>query len=621
MARVYKPIPIGEAKTLVINRIAAGDTRAEAMGRVGRSVETYRDWYRLDPQFKASVEKARDRAHLGLIDTSDSVPDFPEFCAEYLRKPLPLHQQRAWDVISGREPRELHDAMSFLPGAYGGDYTILNFPPSHAKSTVWTVGYSVWRIHKNPDVRIVIVSKTEGMAKKFLSSIQFILTSPVYQDMHSAFAPEGGWRPEHGLSGMAWRENMIYVRGRTGAEKDPTVQCLGIGSHIFGNRADLILLDDVEDFSNCGSYQKHGEWISQEVFSRIEDDDDQTGQLLIVGTRVAPMDMYRHLRDGALTVDDQPFYTYFSQPAILEGSTGPAKNWTVLWPERLDSGKIARKKAAFTDARRFELVYQQNDVSDEAPFPAEAVQASINRQRYPGVMYPGLPGHRKAGMAGLYVVAGLDPATVGATACVVMGTDKHSQRRWVLNCFNKRGATPQWTIDLIKKVTVEYGVNEWRIERNAFQRFLTQLPDVKDFLNARGVLLREHQTTGANKWDTDWGVETLIPLFLGCAEEYEGRLVPKPDGQGPIELPKPTHDAPMELIRQLQIWEPELPKATPTDLVMSLWFAECGVKQYLLGTTFTDTHMRSRFVSRGTVKTRSVISMEELMLAGEVAHV
>lgn len=619
MARRKMSIPTAEAKQLVVDRIAAGDSRFDAMRAVDRAVETFRNWKYTDSDFRLKIAAARKRATLGRV-AGPRVPDFPEFCARYLRRPLPEHQLRAWDVINHRAPRTMHPAMVHSPGAYGGDYAILNFPPGHAKSTVWSVQYCVWRINRDPNIRIVIVSKTEGMAKKFLSSIQFILTNPVYQEMHTAFGPEGSWRPAGRGEGGSWREDAIYVNGRTSAEKDPTVQCFGVGSQIYGQRSDLILLDDIVDFSNAGMYEKHGDWIAQDVFSRLEDDGERDGQLLIVGTRVAPMDIYRHLRDGAKDADDQPLYTYFSQPAILEGSTGPSSGWKVLWPERLDAKKLARKKGAFTDPRRFELIYQQNDVSDDAPFPMEAVQASINRRRYEGPMHPGVPGHRTAGMQGLYVVAGLDPATVGATAIVVGGVDRHAQKRWILNCWNRRGASPQWTIETIKRVTEEYRVKEWRIERNAFQRFMTQLPEVKDYLNGRGVLLREHNTTAKNKWDPDWGVETLIPLFLGCCETAEGRLVPKADGQGPIELPRNRTDAVAELVRQLQLWEPEMSKHVPCDLVMALWFCELGMRQYLIGSTFTDTHMRSRFVSRGAVARRTVVTMDDLLAAGEWAH-
>lgn len=611
MGRTVKKQNINEAKKIVLQRLADGAKVGEAMATVDRAYETYRDWRKNDPVFAAAARRARGAD----FDNGNGVevPDFPDFAAQYLKQELPLHQLRAWDVIQGRDPREFEETMQYQRGEEPGRFMIINFPPNHAKSTTWTINYATWRIIKDPNIRILVISKTLDLGKKFVSAIKFQLTSEVFHDLRVTFDPPGGWQDAQAI----WRENMIYVRGRDSGEKDPTLQALGIGSQIYGARADLIIVDDAEDLGNVGMYEKHSDWISREVLSRLEPD---TGQLVVIGTRVASMDLYRYLRDEARTMDGLPFYTYFAQPAILENAQSHYTEWRVLWPGRMHPKAIAAQKGAYPDRRKFELIYQQNDVSDEATFPVEAVQASINRQRYKGPMTAGATGHRPLGMQGAYVVAGLDPATVGATACVVIATDKNSQHRWVLNAWNKRGATPREIIQLFKDWTTEYQVNEWRVERNAFQRFLTQLPELRDWLTTRGVLLREHQTTGKNKFDEEFGVETLAPLFLSCTELVGDRLVPKPDGSGQISLPS-TRDAKAvsELVEQLQVWEPEMSRTTATDCVMALWFAELGVRQYLQGARFEQTHMRSKFTTRAGVRSRRTYDLNELAHFGGMA--
>lgn len=611
MGRTLKKIAMPEAKKHVLQRLADGYKVGDAMATVDRSYETYRDWRRNDPVFAAASRRARGKDN----DSGPAVgvPDFPDFAEQYLNQALPLHQLRAWDVIQGREPREFEPVMQYQKGEEPGRFMIINFPPNHAKSTTWTINYVTWRIVNDPNIRILVISKTLDLGKKFVSAIKFQLTSAVFHDFRETFDPPGGWQDAQSI----WRENMIYVRGRNSGEKDPTLQALGIGSQIYGARADLIVIDDAEDLGNVGMYEKHSDWISREVLSRLEPD---TGQLVVIGTRVASMDLYRYLRDEARTMDDLPFYTYFAQPAILENAQSHYSEWRVLWPGRMHPKAIAAQKGAYPDRRKFELIYQQNDVSDEATFPVEAVHAAIQRQRYKGPMTAGATGHRPLGMQGAYVVAGLDPATVGATAAVVIATDKTSKHRWVMNCWNKRGATPREIIQLFKDWTVEYNVNEWRVERNAFQRFLTQLPELRDWLTNRGVLLREHQTTGKNKFDEEFGVETLAPLFLSCTELVGDRLVPKPDGSGQISLPS-TRDAKAvsELVEQLQVWEPDMARTVTTDLVMALWFAELGVRQYLLGARFEQTHMRSKFTTRAGVRSRKSYDLNELAHFGGMA--
>lgn len=606
-----KALNVVQAKEAVLRRLAQGWRVQDAMTSVERTVETYRDWRRHDPDFAAATKRARGEAE----DPQTApvpLPPFPKFAAEYLSQPLPLHQLRAWDVLQGQEPRELEPSMAYQAGEEPGRFMIMNFPPNHGKSTTWTINYVTWRINLDPNVRILIVSKTLDLARKFVEAVKFQLTSEVFGDLRATFDPAGGWKDDK----QTWRENMIYVRGRTAGHKDPTLQGLGIGSQIYGARADLIIVDDAEDLGNVGMYEKHSDWISREVLSRLEPD---TGQLMVIGTRVASMDLYRYLRDEARTMDGLPFYTYFSQPAILENPQAHYREWRVLWPERMHPKAIAAQKGAYPDRRKFELIYQQTDVSDDATFPVEAVQASVNRQRFAGPMTPGATGHRPLGMQGCYVVAGMDPATVGCTAVVAIATDKVSKHRWVLNCWNQRGASPRQIIDTIKTWTVEYSVNEWRIERNAFQRFLVQLPELREWLTSRGVILREHYTHG-NKWDEEFGVETLSPLFLSCTELVADRLVPLPDGHGQISLPSTRNaKAVAELVEQLQVWEPDMARGAATDLVMALWFAEIGVRQYLNGARFEQGHLRSRFTTRAGRRAQTTVSLDSLINQGMLA--
>jgi len=187
---------------------------------------------------------------------------------------------------------------------------------------------------------------------------------------------------------------------------------------------------------------------------------------------------------------------------------------------------------------------------------------------------------------------------------IVMGVDKRDgvgAHRWVLDVWNKKGAVPRETIQLLKDWTVKYKVNEWRIEKNAVQSFITQLPEIRNFLSGHGSRLTEHQTTG-NKWDPNMGVEgCLVPLILGCAEQIGDRLVPVKDGHGPICFPAPRRNPHVKtLVEQLKRWEPEN-KRQVQDLVMALWFAELGVRQYLRGGIGSQTHFNPGFTPRASL--------------------
>src|SRR5258707_8858976 len=106
-------------------------------------------------------------------------------------------------------------------------------------------------------------------------------------------------------------------------------------------------------------------------------------------------------------------------------------------------GPALRKKRSHMSARNWSMVYMQDQVSDDSIFAMEAVQACIDRSRYPGRLMPVQPGHRVHGMEGLYIAAGLDPAASGFTAMVVIALDRQTRTRWLLEVVNRRPLAPQ----------------------------------------------------------------------------------------------------------------------------------------------------------------------------------
>src|SRR5678815_199752 len=117
--------------------------------------------------------------------------------------------------------------------------------------------------------------------------------------------------------------------------------------------------------------------------------------------------------------------------------------------------------------RNWALVYMQESVIEDAIFPMKAVTGCVDGMRAAGVMTKGAPGHREHGMDGLYIVGGFDPAMTGHSAAVILGVDRYNGKRWILDLWSKGNLKPDDIFDKIKELTVKYGVNEWRIEKNA----------------------------------------------------------------------------------------------------------------------------------------------------------
>ena len=573
-----------EAKRKFLEYIAAGDTNAAAATKVGRTAKGVEYWRREDKDFAQQVDFVRARRQGEL--SKKQVPDFPEFCREYLGIELHWHQLQWFDILEGRQPRDLHPAEVYIPGRV--NRVLINTPPNHSKSTTITVSYIVWRICRNPNEHIVIVSKTMEQAKKFLRAIKLRLSHPTYRKLQQAFGPVEGWEK----TSATWSTTQITLVGEdTDGEKDPTVQALGIGGQIYGARASLIVLDDTVDLRNVKDYENQIAWLTQEVINRPG---QMSGALIIVGTRVGAIDLYSEILSRFPGV-----YTYLAQPAVLEYADD-VKDWKVLWPEREDtSAEALALTRSETPPTSWARAYQQQTISDDAIFPSEKVMACVSKGRTCGLLNERA---RTAGMEGLTVVAGLDPATVGYTAAVVLAVDRATKTRYVLDCFNQKDTSPASMRAMIHKLTERYGISEWRVERNAFQRFLTQDEELRLWLHSRGSILREHYTHAGNKWDADFGVESMETLFADAL-----------NGNNLIDLPNPNlHGAGVigQLIEQLVSWSPKT--SGKTDLVMALWFAEIKAREICRDSAVGKSHKKSSFLTRRGSRGQMVVDLEAL---------
>jgi len=594
-------------KKQIIEFLMEGMSVQKAMDSVGRSVKSYEYYRKTDPDFATQIDKVRSMTQRGELQTGTiPLPPFPEFSHKYLGVDVFPHQKHWIDLLEGTPPSEIHPSITYEPG--DPDLLIVNTPPEHAKSTTITVNYAVYQICQNPNIRILIVSKTQAMAQKFLLSIKNRLTHPRYQDLHLAFGPPGGFEK----NSDSWKQDLIYLssEARNSGEKDPTVQAIGIRGHIYGARADLIIMDDCVDHTNAHEYEKQIDWIQSEVMSRIDYDG---GKLLVVGTRLRPKDLYSELRDPMRYPDETSPWTYFAQPAVLEFKDDPA-DWSTLWAKtnmppvsgkgipdadglytKWD-GHALNKKRSRMSPNLWAMVYQQQQVHEDAAFPGDAVKGVINGARNIGVIPKGKAGNRHDGMDGLIVVAGLDPAMAGYTAAVCLGIDIANQKRYLLDVSNVAGMKPDAIRELIKSWTDKYTISEWRVEKNAFQAMLTQDREVREYLSARGATLKEHHT-GNNKWDTDFGVASLTTLFHG----YE-------DGSNLIEFPS-THmsEGLKALIEQLVTWYPDAPRSQKTDCVMAFWFAELAARDRIANANyFARTHAQQSMFHTRYDKSRQV---------------
>ena len=605
---------LDQAKKAFLELFKDGMTIANAMKAVDRSISTYERWRRDDEEFVSAVERVRNlRNGVAGPKPVREVLSFPEFSEKYLDAKVFPHMQNVVDLIEGNDPSWVHPSMVFEKGER--DLVMVNMPPEHAKTTSITINYVVYRICMDPNIRVILVSKTAEMAKKMLYAIKTRLTHPRYEPMIEAYAPLGGFDKDS----EAWNQTMIYVsdNARDSGEKDPTVQALGIRGHIYGARADLIILDDTVDLTNAHEFEKQIDWLQSEVISRIS----ASGSMLVVGTRLASKDLYRELRDESRYPDEDSPWSYLSMPAVLEFND-KEKDWVTLWPRsnqpepgskietqeadaegfyaKWDGPRLSKKRRRVSP-RAWAMVYQQQQVSEDAIFSPDALKAAINGNRMAGPIPKGMVGQRINGMDGLIIVAGLDPATSGHTAAVVMGLDIQTQKRYLLDVYNKAGITPEAMRDMIKELTVKYRISEWRIERNGFQGFLVHDRELNEFCSTRGTIIKPH-FTGQNKHDTDFGVASMTSLFSNWQNKNQLIELPSTHGQESCK----------QLVEQLVTWAPDAPKTQKTDIVMAMWFAELSCRdRVVMNSSYTRSHVKNSFLTPWDRRQQTTVSLLE----------
>ena len=572
-----------EKKDTILTYLRKGIPLAKALSDLGITKQAVQYYKESDKQFREDYKRLSQMESASSMVDKVELPDFPEFCEKYLDTKLFNHQLQWYDVLEGRPPRNLHENQVFKQGDPG--MLIVNTPPEHAKSTTITVNYVTYRVCQDPNIRVIIVSQTQEMAKRFLRAIKDRLAgvNPSYRKLQADFAPDGGFD----ANSASWTADSIYVNAeaRDSGEATPTVQALGMTGQIYGNRADLIILDDTVTGKNAHEFEKQIDWIQREVINRLS---YPGGTLLLVGTRLAPVELYSEIQKPEwYGQDEQSPWTYLTQPAVLEFAESP-DDWTVLAPwtnrppvslgaRRLveagpdglfpwHSGKALARRRATSSAQNWKMVYQQEQVVEDAIFPANKVAASIDGMRAAGLMSPGAPGHRTHGMDGLYVVGGFDPAITGHAAAVVLGVDRMSGMRYVLDVWTAPNQKPDDLFDKLKDWTVKYHMHEWVIEKNAMNLMVTQNRDLRNFLGSRGTILKEH-FTGANKNDIDFGVASMSMLFDGALED-----------RGLIRLPsRSQQEGVKSLVEQLTTWFPQ--SKAKQDTVMALWFAETRARE------------------------------------------
>ena len=213
--------------------------------------------------------------------------------------------------------------------------------------------YCIWRIWKNPDVKILALSASGSRADAFSETCQRILAIVPFLNY---LIPTG--------RDTTWTKTVWSVAG-TKAAGSHTVTSKGITGQITGSRADILILDDVEIPNNSGTVEQRAKLREtiKEVDSIRKGNESGTGgkatsEVIVLGTPQSFESIYNDMMNTGYD----------------------CKIWPILYPEvdEVDGykGKLCEKIAdvVFTDQKKVGMS------TDPLRFTDEEIQ--LRRSRY-----------------------------------------------------------------------------------------------------------------------------------------------------------------------------------------------------------------------------------------------
>ncbi len=379
-----------------------------------------------------------------------------------------------YELFTEKPHKELCD---FIQNNTEDKFKLLLMPRGSFKSSAVTIGYPLWKISQDQNIRILIDSETFDQSKAFLSAIkQHMESNEKFRDIFGILDKQKG--------GDTWARTAITVP-RSKNLKEPTVDVAGIGNTKVGMHYDIIICDDLHSEKNITSKEMIEGVINHYklLFSLLE---PQNSEMIVIGTRWDFSDLYQYIIDN-----ESDRFKVFIRKAIEDDGK-------LLMPERLTReflDNIRKTQGSY----HFSGQYLNNPVSDEA---AVFKKEDFKHYKPEDIDIP------------LNIFMSVDPAisveqTADYSAIVVGGFDNNGNI-YILDIFRGRVESKD-LINQIFQMAEKWKPRMIGIEVTAFQQVLVY--NLNDEMRARRIYLPVTGLKRDNSESKEMRIRGLQPKY------------------------------------------------------------------------------------------------------------
>ena len=207
------------------------------------------------------------------------------------------------------------------------------------KSTVFTKAYPIWRLLRDPNLRILIVNATAENAEAFLSEIVgHYLRNKKLIDLYRLLFD---LKP---LDPLSAKTKSIVLKTRSRNFSEPSIGTVGALGNLVSAHYDLIIVDDlcnIDDRESPAIRGKKKRWF-QDLVSVLAPE----GELVVVGTHWHFDDVYSFIINE-LNPQLPPRFKYFVQRESCYTDDGKPRFPKILSQKRLEAYRIEKGPLLF----------------------------------------------------------------------------------------------------------------------------------------------------------------------------------------------------------------------------------------------------------------------------------